>query len=778
MNPTRMLALLCGSAAMIASPLAVAQNDILPRPTPHFEGKIGMTLSDSIPSYPEPVRAPTGAPNVLLVLLDDVGFAQFGTFGGLIPTPGLDRIAQDGLKYTQFHTTALCSPTRASLLTGRNASEVGAATVQESATGFPGNNGIIPKEAGTIGQILQMNGYSTGWFGKDHNVPVWESSAAGPFTQWPMQLGFDYFYGFIGGETDQWAPALWENNRPITSGTNGKLLNTLLVDRAISWIREQRSIAPQKPFFAYVAPGATHSPHHASPEWIAKFKGKFDMGWDRYRELAYDRQKKMGIIPPDTKLTPRPAELPAWDSLNADEKRLYSRMMEVFAAFTAETDHELDRLTRSLDEIGERENTLIIYIVGDNGASAEGGLTGMVNEMALYNWVEPDFQENLNAIDELGGPMHLNHFPAAWGWAVNAPFQWTKQVASHFGGTRNPLVISWPSRIKDRGGIRSQFHHVVDIMPTILSAAGIAEPKFINGAPQMPVDGVSMTYTFPKENAAAPGHRHTQIFEMLANRAIYHDGWIASSRFSTPWKFGQQNYKSLEEAPWELYNIESDFSQANDLAVRYPQKLRELQNLWWAEAGRTQVLPIDWRRNERFDVSLRPSLVTGRHKFTYYPGMIRLPEGAAPDLKNRSFQIRAQVDIPEGGGNGVLVTQGGRFGGYALYVKEGRVTYVHNLGQRTISTVQAGTPLSSGKHEIMLDFKYDGGGNGKGGMATLSADGRQIASGRIAATIPLIVGFETFDVGLDTGTPVVEDYAVPFAFDGDLKKIEIEVEDK
>ncbi len=772
---TRVLALAVSILLSVAGGPAAAQ-EVLPRPEAPFKGRIGRTTKESKPHFPQEVQTPKGAPNILLILTDDVGFGATSPFGGPIPTPTFERLAQAGLRYTQFHTTALCSPTRAALLSGRNHHSAATGVIMELGTGFPGYNSLMPKSAGTFAEILKQNGYSTSWYGKNHNVPDWQNSQAGPFDLWPTGLGFEYFYGFIGGDTSQWNPALFENTKPIEPPHDAKdyFFDKDMADHTIAWIRMQHAVAPGKPFLAYYAPGTAHAPHHAPKEWIAKFKGKFEQGWDKQREMTFENQKKMGIIPANAKLTPRPPGIPAWDSLTADQKKVYARMMEVYAAALAHRDYQMGRILDAIAEQGELDNTLVIYIQGDNGASAEGTAQGLLNEMTFFNAIPEDFKEVLRRMDELGGPKTFNHYPIGWAHAMDTPFQWAKQIASHWGGTRNGLVISWPARIKDRGGIRTQFHHVIDIMPTILEAAGVPAPTSINGVPQRPIEGVSMVYTFG--DAKAPSKRITQYFEMLANRAIYHEGWVAATTPPiAPWVSIAKPI-DINDYKWELYNVSEDFSQADNLADKEPQKLRELQDLFWTEAAKYNVLPIDNSRVERFDVSLRPSLTRGREEFTYYPGLVRIPEGAAPDLKNKSYQIKAEVEIPKGGAEGMLITHGGRFAGWGLYLLKGKPVFHYNLAGVARYTIAGKNKLARGKHTILFDFKYDSGGLGKGGTATLLVDGKRVAQGRIERTLPFRVSLdETLDCGEDTGTPVSEDYRVPFKFTGKLAKVVIDL---
>ncbi len=759
----------------VTSPAFAATSQILPIPQPEFKGKIGITYKDSKPDFPQPITAPDKAPNVVLVILDDVGFGQASTFGGPVETPNLTRLAESGLRYNQFHTTALCSPTRAALLTGRNHHSVNTGVVEELATGYPGYTTILPKSAATVAEVLRQNGYNTAAFGKWHNTPDFETSVAGPFDRWPTGLGFEYFYGFLGGDTNQWSPALVENTKRVEKPANNQdyHLTPDLVNHAIAWIRNQQSIAPDKPFFAYLATGATHAPHHAPKAWIDKYKGKFDQGWDKLREEIFARQKQLGVIPANAQLTPRPEELPAWDSLSADQKKLSAHMAEVFAGFLAHTDYEIGRLIDAVDQLGELDNTLVIYIVGDNGASAEGGLTGTVNELKFFNGVPENLPQLLASYDDLGSPKTFNHFPAPWAWAVNTPFQWTKQIASHFGGTRNPLIISWGEGIKDKGGIRSQFHHVIDIAPTILEVAGVTAPKEVNGVKQQPIEGTSLAYTF--DNPDASSHRETQYFEMFGNRAIYHRGWVAAARHGRlPWERTVKG--DFDTDKWELYNIAEDFSEANNLAPENPEKVEKLQKLFFKEARKHQVLPLDDRVLDRFDVKIRPSLTVGRTNFTYYPGVFGIPEGSAPNLKNRSFSITANVEIPETGAEGILLTQGGRFAGWSFFLEDSKPTYVYNYANAVRYIIQSPEKLPPGKSTIQFDFDYDGGTVGKGGIGKLFINQQQVAEGRIEKTIAYRLALdETFDVGRDTGTPVVDTYQVPFTFTGNLQQVSLEL---
>jgi arylsulfatase len=746
---------------------------VLPRPDFRFPGEVGRTYLESDPAqFPQPVAAPKGAPNIVLLLIDDCGFGQYGTFGGGIPSPTMDRLAAEGLRFNRFHTTALCSPTRAALITGRNHHSTSFAGITEIATGYDGYTCILPKSCGTIGEVLRQNGYMTAWIGKNHNTPPWDTSPAGPFDRWANGLGFDYFYGFNAGDMNHWNPVLYENRNLVPASEDPNYhLTTDLADKAIGWVRQVTSIAPGKPFFLYVATGATHAPHHTPKEWIDKFKGQFDSGWDVYREQALERQKKLGVVPTDTKLTTRSKGLPAWDSLNADQKRLYARMMEVFAGYAAQCDHELGRVIDACKQLPGADNTIFIYIAGDNGASAEGGLEGSLCENMFFNGFPEKWQDNLKAIDELGGPKHFNHFPASWAHAMNAPFQWTKQVASHFGGTRNPMIISWPARIKDKGGLREQFIHTIDIVPTLYELCGVTPPRELNGAQQKPIEGVSFAAAL--DDAKAPEHRKTQYFELGCNRGIYHDGWMASSPSFVPWNPVRPEWDP-DKAVWELYKVDEDFSQANDLASEFPQKLRQLQDLWWVEASKYSVLPLDWRGSERFNSELmgRPSLVRGRDEMTYYPGTIGVPDQASPSMINKSWTITADIEVPDGKAEGMIITHGGLEGGYGLYLRDGKPTFVYNFLGAERTTVAAKEALPKGKTKLVVDFKYDGGGMGKGGSITLSANGKPIAEGRLERTIPMQFSLgEGLDIGMDVGSPVDFTYKLPFKFTGSIGKV-------
>jgi len=783
---------LLGSSSVIAASAVAATAlprtaasetpSVLPPPEPPFQGKIGRTVKDSTPDFPKGIEAPAGAPNVLLILTDDVGFGATSTFGGPIQTPNFQRVADNGLRYNMYHTTALCSPTRAALITGRNHHSVASGDITEFATGYPGYNSLVPKSAGSVGAVLRENGYNTSWFGKMHNVPDWMSSQAGPFDLWPNGLGFEYFYGFLGGDSDQWHPALYENTKPIEPyfGNPNYILDVDLADKAIAWMRMQHALAPNKPWLLYYATGTAHAPHHAPKDWIAKYKGQFDQGCDKLREETLARQIKLGVVPPNAQLTKRPEQIPAWDSLSADQKRLFARMMEVYAGALSHADYNIGRLLDAVEQSGQMDNTLVIFMMGDNGASAEGSLQGTTNEVAINaNSVQESIPFLLSMIDELGGPRTYNHYPVGWAHAMDTPMQWTKQVASHFGGTRNGMVISWPARIKDKGGLRSQFCHVIDITPTIYEAAKITPPKMLDGVEQRPLDGKSLVYTF--DNATAQTQHGTQYFEMMGNRAIYKDGWMASTTpLRLPWiNVGYE--PNPDDFKWELYNINEDFSQANNLAEKNPGKLKELQDAFDVEAKKYNVYPLDSSMASRADPAIRPSLTRGRNEFVYFPGMIRIPEGSAPDFKNKSWTLAAEVTIPQGGASGVLGTIGGRYGGWVLMMQDSKPLFAYALSNQPDHKfkVAADQPLAPGNHVVRVKFDYDGGGIGKGATATLLVDEKQVAQGRIPRTIGVRFSLdETFDVGQDTGTPVLEEYEskMPFPFSGTLTKFAVVLE--
>jgi arylsulfatase A-like enzyme len=755
----------------------------LPPPPPKFGGVIKEDAKDSKPWWSPTVVPPKGAPNVLLIMTDDQGYGVYSTFGGVIPTPTMDRLAQKGLRYTQFHSTALCSPTRAAIITGRNHHAVGYGQVSELATGFPGYDSIIGPENATIGRILSDHGYATSWFGKNHNTPAFQYSAAGPFDQWPSGMGFQYFYGFMGGESSQWEPYLFRNHSQVYPwvGKPGYNLITDMADDAIRYMKELNASDPEKPFFIYYVPGATHSPHHPTKEWIDKFKGKFDMGWEKLREQIFANQKRLGVIPPNTQLTPWPDSLPHWDSLSAVQKKIVAREAEVFAAYVAYTDHEIGRVIQAVEDMGKLDNTLIIYISGDNGTSAEGTMMGTPNDMTAYNGIlELPELEYLRFYKSWGSNKTYPHMAVPWAWAFDTPFKWVKQVASHFGGTRQGMVISWPGHINDPGGIRWQFHHVIDIVPTILEAAGIAAPDMVDGIKQKPIEGVSMVYTFDKANANAPSKRDTQYFEIFANRGIYHDGWYAcTTPPKPPWLLGTAKLPDVLDYKWELYNIAEDYSQYNDLAAKNPDKLKELQALFVTEANKNQVFPLDNSVLPRL-LAPRPSGTAGRTTFTYQGENVGIPMANAPSLLNRDYTITAEITVPRAGAEGMIATMGGRFGGYALYLLKGKPVFVYNLlnlkRYRWEGGVGAedwlGRSLSPGKHTIAFDFKYDGPGFGKGGTGVLTVDGRVLAKQKMEHTIPFLMTIdESMDIGVDTRTPVDESYKLPFKFTGTIDKV-------
>src|SRR5262245_28386105 len=746
---------------------------VLPLPPQPFRGSINLRAKDSKSDFPQPVQAPRGAPNILLVLLDDVGFGATSTFGGPCQTPTFQKLAENGLKYNQFHTTALCSPTRAALITGRNHHSAHTACIMEAGTGFPGYDTVMGKDTATVAEILKQAGYGTAWFGKNHNVPDWESSQAGPFDRWPTSLGFDHFYGFIGGDTNQWRPAVTEGTRPIDPyiGNPDYNFDYDMADQATKWVRMQKTVAPNKPFFCYYAPGATHAPHHPKKEWVEKYKGKFDQGWDKVREETFERQKKLGVIPADAKLTPRAPGVQAWDTLSPEEKRVFARFMEVYAGYLEQTDHNVGRVLKTIEDLGQLDNTLVIYIAGDNGASAEGSLQGLLNEMTFFNGVPEDIKEVLKRADEIGTWKTYNHYPVGWANAMCTPFQWTKQIASHYGGTRNGMVITWPKGIAAKNELRTQWHHCIDIVPTLLDVVGLPQPASVNGVTQKPIEGVSMKYTFA--DAKAPSTRQTQYFEMLGNQAIYHDGWVAcTSPPVPPWDPKGADVDVITGYKWELYSPD-DFSQADNLAAKMPDKVRDLQILFYTECARYNVLPLDNSKTTRLDPSIRPSLTRGRKSFTFFEGQSRIPEGAAPDVKNKSWSITAEV-VVKGDASGMIITHGGLFSGYALYLLKGKPVFHYNFVGVDHYEVAGKDALAAGKHVITMDFAYDGkkGEVGKGGTATLSVDGKEVAKGRIEKTVPIRISLdEGLDVGEDNGTPVNLTYDVPFKLAGKVEKV-------
>jgi len=748
----------------------VASGTQLPKPDPDFKGKIGETYKDSTPSYPLPVKAPKGSPNVLLILLDDVGFGMCSTFGGPVTTPNLDKLARNGLKYTRFHTTALCSPTRAALLAGRNHHTCGTGVIIEMGTGYPGYTGIIPKTCGLVSETLRDNGYATGMFGKWHNTPEPDISPAGPFDRWPTGLGFDYFYGFNQGETHQYYPVIYRNTswvpQPRTP-EQGYHFTADMTDEAIAWTRNVRAADRDKPWFVYFSTAGVHAPHHAPKAWREQYKGRFDHGWDRQRELTYAKQLEMGVIPKGTKLTQRPESIPSWDSRSADEKKVYARLMENYAAYMAYTDAEVGRLIDSLAASGELDNTLVMYVVGDNGASAEGGLEGTFSEIASLIGVQLGLTSTIKRLDEIGGPTSEPHVPVGWAWAMDAPFQWTKQVASHFGGTRNPLVVHWPKGIKAKGETRTQFHHVIDVVPTILEACKIPQPKVVDGIPQKPIEGVSMLYSF--DDANAKGRRTTQYFELATNRAIYHDGWVACSRYGLPWVTAGRGDGFLD-APWELYHVEEDFSQADNLAATMPDKVKELQAKFVEEAKTYGVFPLDPRFSERLDPKLR---VAGEPpmRWTYYGNNVWLPEPIGPQLFPRGHTITADLVIPEGGAEGVVACAGAFSAGWSLYVKDGRPVFRYTFFEIGDVTIRGTLALPQGNVALKTEFTPDGSREG-GGTIKLFVNGQPAGEGKLTHSA-FRHGLEPFEVGRDSITPVDLAYEGKgnFAFSGRIDEI-------
>ena len=769
-------ALVLGAAVLVAgADRGRAGDAVLPPPRVGAPFEAGLTAKDVAAPKLELSRAPANAPNLVVVLLDDVGFAASSPFGGPVPTPALERLARDGLRYNRFHTTAICSPTRAALLTGRNAHAVGVGSVLNSVSSYPGYRGVLKPSAATVAEVLRQNGYATALFGKWHLVPDWEASPAGPFDRWPTHQGFDEFYGFLGGETDQYEPTLHHGTTPVRRPAGEPYhLSEDLASHAIDWIRLQRSLRPERPFFVYFAPGATHAPLQVPEQWIRRFRGRFDHGWDAEREASFARQKQLGVIPKDAQLTPRPAALPAWDSLSPDEQRISARLMETYAGFLAHADAQVGRLVDALAAQGVLDDTLFVYLVGDNGASGEGGLTGSWSYMGRIQGLETDaVAALLPRLDAIGSPASYSHYPAGWAWALDTPFQWMKQVASHLGGIRTGMVVSWPRRIRDRGGLRSQFSHVNDIAPTLLEAAGIAEPAVVNGVAQQPIDGTSLVYSF--DDAKAPSRHRTQYFEIYGNRAIYHDGWMASAYHGRPpWQVLAPGSEDFAADTWELYRLDDDYSQARDLAAAEPARLRALQDLFWAEAARNDVLPLQNPAGHGEGV---PRVGGGRDSFTYFPGAVGIPEKAAPPLFNRSYAIEAEVDVPASGARGVILAEGGRSAGYALYVDaQGRPAYVYDAFDVERMLLTGAQALVPGPAKLRFEFAYDGGGFGKGGSGSLFVDGKRVAKGRIERTAPVFFTIdESFDVGTDSGS-AVGDYPPYDAFTGTIREVRVELE--
>ena len=777
------LAALSLALAAALTPQAQAQTagaklnrTVLPIPEPNYPHSTVLDARDAEPPPRFEIKPPAGAPNVMIVLVDDMGFGMPSAFGGPVRMPRADRLASQGLRYNQFHTTALCSPTRTALLSGRNHHMNNMGGITEIATAFPGNTGQRPNSVAPLAEMLRLNGFSTAFFGKNHETAAWEVSPSGPTTRWPTRSGFDKFYGFIGGETDQWSPSLYDGlTRVETPHYPGYNFMTDMTDNAIAWMKFQKALTPDKPFFIYFAPGATHAPHHVPKEWIDKNKGRFDAGWDKLREETLARQIKLGVVPPGTTLAAKPEAIKDWDKLTADEQKLFARQMEVFAGFGEYCDYEIGRLFDAIGEVGQLDNTLIFYILGDNGTSAEGGMSGMFNEMTYFNGVKETVQDMLKHYDEWGGPGTYPHMAAGWAIAGDTPFMWAKQVPSNYGGTRNGMIVSWPKRIKAANQVRSQWHHVIDVTPTVLEAAGLPEPKSVNGVVQSPIEGVSMVYSF--DHADAKSAHKVQYFEIAGNRGIYHEGWFAGTIHRAPWESSPR--RKLQEDIWELYDTRQDFSLANDLAAVNPAKLKELQGLFLKEAIKYRVLPIDDRSIERMNpaVAGRPDLMGDRTSLTLAAGMLGMSENVFINIKNRSHSITADVVIPEGGANGVILAQAGRFGGWSLYLKDGKPTYCYNFVGLQEYKVSAPQALAAGKATIRMNFDYDGGGIGKGGTATVMVNGEKVASGRIEHTQAMAFsGDETAGVGVDDATPVTTDYKErDNAFTGKILKVTVDV---
>jgi len=767
--------MLIGGVNAVSAATAVDRT-MLPLPEPNHPHSTVLDARDATPPPRFEVKAPEGAPNVIVVLVDDMGFGMPSAFGGPVQMPSAEKLAAQGLRYNQFHTTAVSSPTRTALLSGRNHHMNNMGGITETATAFPGNTGQRPNSVAPLAEMLRLNGYSTGFFGKNHETAPWEVSPSGPTDRWPTRSGFDKFYGFYGGETDQWNPTIYDGMTRIpTPHTPGYNFMTDMTDQAISWMKFQKSLTPDKPFFMYFAPGATHAPHHVPAEWIAKYKGKFDKGWDKMREETHARQIALGLVPPDTKLAPKPEAIKDWDKLSPDEQKLFARQMEVYAAFGEYTDNEIGRLFDAVGETGQLDNTMIVYILGDNGSSAEGGMSGMFSEMTYFNGVQETVQDMLKHYDDWGGPNTYPHMAAGWAVAGDTPFMWTKQVASNYGGSRNGMIVSWPKGIKDKNQVRSQWHHVIDVAPTVLEAANLPEPKSVNGTVQEPIEGVSMLYSF---NAPKADSTHkTQYFEMFGNRAIYSDGWYAGTVHKAPWEMKPR--AKLQDDKWELYDTRKDFSLVNDLAAANPAKLKELQDLFIQEAIKYRALPIDDRTVERVNAAIagRPDLMGDRTSLTLSEGMDSMSENVFINIKNRSHSITADVEIPKDGANGVILAQGGRFGGWSLYLKDGIPTYTYNFIGLQEFKVAASKAMAPGKATIRMNFDYDGGGVGKGGTATILVNGEKVASGRIERTQPVIFSAdETAGVGKDDATPVTADYKErDNAFTGKIHKVVVDV---
>jgi len=772
-----LLAVACGAPSERQQPAGEVDRTVLPIPEPTPPTYTELDVRNATPPPRFEVKAPDGAPNVIVVLVDDLGFAGTSTFGGPVPTPTFDRLADGGVHYNNFHTTAVCSPTRAAIKSGRNHHVANMGGIIETGTAFPGNTGQIPNDVAPVAEMLRLNGYSTAAFGKWHELAAWEASIAGPLARWPTFRGFDKFYGFLGGETNQWAPFIYDGVHPVELPDDPDYhFLTDMTDQATSWIRYQKALTPDRPFFVYFAPGATHAPHHVPKEWIEKYEGKFEQGWDSLRDEILARQLEKGIVPEGTVLAPKPEAIPEWDALSADEKTLFKRQVEVFAAYIAMVDYEIGRVIEAVEQIGELDNTLVFLVYGDNGTSAEGGRNGMFSEMTYFNGVQEQVADMLKKIDKWGGPETYPHMAAGWAVAFDTPFEWTKQVASDHGGTKVGMAVHWPAGIEAKGELRTQFHHVIDVAPTILEAAGLPEPVEVNGTRQRPMDGVSMVYSF--DAADAPDQHTTQYFEMFGNRAMYQDGWFARTIHKAPWE--PHPRRDLTEDIWELYDTRSDFSLVNDLSAEQPDKLAELQDLFMSEAERNHVLPIDDRTVERVNAAVagRPDLMAGRTSLTLAEGMTGMTENVFLNVKNKSMKITAEVEVPEEGAHGAIIVQGGRFGGWALYVKDGVPAYDYNFLGLQRFTVAGTQPLAPGKATIRFEFAYDGGGLAKGGTGTLYVNDVQVGEGRIEHTQPMIFSAdETADVGIDLATPVVETIGSEAAsrFTGSIPSVTIEV---
>lgn len=787
-NARRVRAALTAIAALMplvfGTPLRAQQapslaRDALPIPPAPFKGRIEPNAAASVPDWPQRVQAPAGAPNVLLIMTDDMGFGSSSVFGGPVPTPALEQLASDGVRYNNFYTTAMCSATRAALLTGRNHHEVSAGAITDMSTGFPGYNSAIPRSAATVAEVLKDNGYNTAMFGKHHNIPSWEATPTGPFDHWPTGLGFEYFYGFIIGDTNQWYPRLYRNTLSAdTPKLSDVTLDHMLVDDAIHWIHQQKASAPDKPFFAYLATGTGHAPHQAPKAWIDRFKGRFDKGWDALREETFARQKAQGIIPADAVLTPRPAELPAWSSLSPTQQRLYARYMEVFAGMAAYQDAQIGRLLDELKRMGQLDKTLVIMVHGDNGASGEGGPNGTLNEVGHFiNGLHRSPEDEVRHLDEMGGPKSYPLYPAAWAWALDTPFQWTKQIASHLGGIRNGLIIRWPGHTSDSGTLRTQFAHAIDIMPTVLEAAGVPAPQTVNGVKQQPLEGKSLEYAF--ENAHAPEPPRTQYFEMLGNRAIYKDGWIANTiPQRMPWEFGAASKNTYGDYKWQLYDLRHDFSQSHDLAAQYPEKLKELQERFLAEAKRNQVLPLDDRLNvARATAASQHYDKLGTH-FEYWGKQLSISKETAPNFMGRSFSVEAKVNLPNGHVTGPILARGSWFGGWGFYLKDGKPAALAARSEwaQDQSKIVSDKALPAGPSVVRFDFTYDGGGLLKGGVLCITVNGVRASCGRVTSTPNVDAGQgETLDIGQDTGAPMTDDYPQTAVFPGDILKVTVDI---